>query len=392
MDHPRISPLAIHDRDERTAELETSHHRLRLSERMAALGTLSAGLGHDMANMLLPVRVRLDTMERRGGSPEFRDDLRAFRSAVDYLQRLATGLRLLSLDPDDAGAAGGATALDTWWEDVSPLLRNVLPHHISLDHSIASPAPRVRVARHLLTQVVFNLVQNAGEALRGREGARVRIEAATDADRSQVRIAVSDNGPGMTPEVQRRCVEPFFTTKPRGLSTGLGLALVHGIVQKAGGGVAIESAPGAGTTFVITLPSDRAAGAVEGGPRRDRAVISVKDARMRTYVAMLLRMLDVDVEPHDAPEHPAAPPNIWVAEPDPGVPDRARRFVQGDSRRRVLLLGRDEGPPSDQIVELRGAPKPAALRATLREIVAAAPATIAGRPHEREADQSALRR
>ena len=112
---------------ERTRALEESHHKLRLSERMASLGTLSAGLGHDMGNLLLPVRIRLDALAATASSPERREEISAVRQCVEYLQRLSNGLRLFALDPEREGTGDEATDLAGWWGDVEAFFRSVLP-------------------------------------------------------------------------------------------------------------------------------------------------------------------------------------------------------------------------------------------------------------------------
>lgn len=236
----------------RTRELEESLERLRLSERMAALGTLSAGLGHDMGNLLMPLRIHLDCIEARGLPSEVGEDLQAIRTVADYLQRLTNGLRLMALSPDGAGA-GETTDLNEWWRDVQTFLKNALPKRSILQQRFAPGLPAIAVPRHLLTQAVFNLVHNAGEAMRGHPG-QVTVWAEAVEDSKLLRLGVSDNGPGMTPETKRRCLEPFFTTKVGGRSSGLGLALVYLIVKKAGGSIEIDSEVGSGTTFVLNLP------------------------------------------------------------------------------------------------------------------------------------------
>lgn len=238
---------------QRTLALEESYERLRLSERMAMLGTLSAGLGHDLGNLLLPLRVRLDSIASRDLSHELEDDVAAIRASTDYLQRLTNGLRLLTLNPDEGGRAGEMTELHSWWLDVASFFKNALPRSTVLENRFAGDVGVVRLPRHLLTQAVFNLVHNSGQALDGKRG-KVTVWADPADDGRRVRLGVTDDGPGMSEETKRRCMEPFFTTKAD-KSTGLGLALVRLIVQKAGGSIEIESQVGQGTSFILTLPA-----------------------------------------------------------------------------------------------------------------------------------------
>ncbi|MEK6701897.1 MAG: PAS domain-containing protein [Planctomycetota bacterium] len=237
--------------EERTQELLRAHEQLRRTERMASMGTLSAGLGHDMSNLLLPLRLRLDGLEEAALSEQAREDVLAIRTSADYLQKLANGLRLLALNPD-ASAKGEASDLRSWWDDANSVMRSVLPRGILLEADFPGAGCLVAISRSALTQVVFNLVQNAGDAMRARGSGRVTVRGWAEA--GAVCVSVGDNGPGMTEEVKARCMEPFFTTKERGMSTGLGLALVYGHVQESRGTIEVWSELGQGTVFTLKLP------------------------------------------------------------------------------------------------------------------------------------------
>src|SRR5690606_26433098 len=99
---------------ERTVALEASQEQLRLSERLAALGTLSAGLGHDLGNLLLPIRARLDVLRMRNLPPEAQRDVDAIEQCAEYLQSLARGLRLFARDPRSGCGPETATDLGAW--------------------------------------------------------------------------------------------------------------------------------------------------------------------------------------------------------------------------------------------------------------------------------------
>jgi ActR/RegA family two-component response regulator/anti-sigma regulatory factor (Ser/Thr protein kinase) len=147
----------------------------------------------------------------------------------------------------------------------------------------AAPAVRVRLAADLpditaapadLQQLIGNLVNNAVDAVEGRDGAAVEVATAREDD--GLVLTVKDNGHGIPPEILERIFDPFFTTKPVGKGTGLGLSICYGIVSKMGGEISVDSAVGEGTTFQVTLPlappgaaaqapaPDGAEGAVEG--------------------------------------------------------------------------------------------------------------------------------
>ncbi|WP_284351433.1 PAS domain S-box protein [Roseisolibacter agri] len=238
---------------ERTDALQRATERLRASERMASLGTLAAGLGHDLGNLLLPLEARLQLLERAALPAELREQVVGIASCVEYLQRLSGGLRLLATDPGDTRLTE-PTELGAWWKDISRLLKNVLPRDVAFEGTIPPTESWVSMGRAGLTQAVFNVVQNAADALRERGAGHVGVRVESGPRPSTVAIDVTDDGPGMTADVLHRCAEPYFSTKPRGLSTGLGLALVHGLVTAAGGELSITSTPGAGTAVRLVLP------------------------------------------------------------------------------------------------------------------------------------------
>jgi PAS domain S-box-containing protein len=238
---------------ERTGELEETTERLRISERMAALGTLAAGLGHDMGNLLLPMDVRLGLLIEANLPRELHEHVVGIQKCARYLQRLSSGLRLLATDPAHVESRG-ATNLGRWWADVGIILKDVLPAGTRFEHHLPDSESWVALGRTGLTQAVYNLVQNASDAIKEHGGSRVSVSAEDDASSPWVAIRVADDGPGMTEEVARHCMEPYFSTKARGESTGMGLALVHAVITGAGGQVEVESGPGRGTTFSLLLP------------------------------------------------------------------------------------------------------------------------------------------
>jgi PAS domain S-box-containing protein len=238
---------------ERTGELKETTERLRVSERMAALGTLAAGLGHDMGNLLLPMDVRLGLLIEADLPRELHEHVVGIQKCARYLQRLSSGLRLLATDPAHVESRG-VTEIGRWWTDVRIILKDVLPGGIRFEDYVPEAESWVGFGRTGLTQAVYNLVQNAADATKEHNGSRVSIRVESDPSDPWITIRVADDGPGMTEEVARRCMEPYFSTKARGESTGMGLALVHALVTGAGGQVEIQSAPGQGTTISLILP------------------------------------------------------------------------------------------------------------------------------------------
>lgn len=379
----------------RTRELEESYVKLRHSERMAFVGTLSAGIGHDIGNLLLPIRERLESLAHDDSLPETtRADLATTRTGLNYLTRLTSALRILAADPEEDHGPADVTDVAAWWHEAEPLLHSVLPRNVTLQWS---PPPRglaVRIGAAALTQVVFNLVQNAGDALADFPDGRVHVSA-EPVDEAWARFVVADNGPGMTDVVRERCMDPFFTTKTRRVSTGMGLTLVHGLVTKAGGRIDLESAPGQGTTFRITLPAAATIPA-GGGPARPLAVVSVGDRRTAGFVCALLGSMGFDVAEQSAPDGAAA--DLWVVAAGvggPSEPDVARvlEFVRVEPGRRALIIGGDSpgAEGSERVLHVPGRLDPLAIRRALQKIAGQLAPAKPEVVHGPVADQRAVR-
>ena len=237
----------------RETELEESQRQLRLSERMAVLGTLAAGVVHDIGNLLLPMRAHLDRLQQQQLAGDMAEDVTALDVCTGYLNRIIQGLRMLSRDPFEM--RNQLTDMSAWAAELMLLLPMAAPPPTRLVFEIAPALPRVKIASIALTQAVFNVVLNAAHALRGRSDGLVTVTAARGekvADQpGRVVIAIVDNGGGMDEATRQHCLEPFFTTKAGTLSTGLGLALVNQIVHECGGEVHVQSELGRGTTISL---------------------------------------------------------------------------------------------------------------------------------------------
>ncbi len=349
--------------EERTAELEESLRRLSLSERMAALGTLAAGLGHDMANVLLPMRMALGTLDALPVPEPGKESLASLGRSTEYLRTLAGGLRMLALNPDEPHLSDEVTGLMAWWPEVEALCRAVLPTGVVLTGHGLESAPPAAIPAHALTQVVFNLIQNAGDALRERGAGLIRVEASAGGRGDQVLIRVIDNGPGMTPDVRARCLEPFFTTKARGRGTGLGLAIVYQILGRYNGSITVESQPGAGATFTVYLP--KAAGTPAG---RDLiGVIRVSDPRLSAIARGVLVGTGAEIVDRAPEDHR---PAVFIVD-ERVTADEIERLVAGGARRRVVKFGANaDGDP--RVITVTE-PKVAAVRRAVARAVDSMP-------------------
>lgn len=270
--------------------------RVRAADRMATLGTLAAGLGHDMHNVLMPVRARLNALKAAGKAGKVVGaelaHVEEIAKSIAYLQQLADALHLLVMDPRDAqgradaGGEPGSTDLQQWWAEAGSLLSRGVPKHVRVVAKIPANLQPAGIAPHSLTQAVLNLIVNAGEAIPG-PSVRKRVQGVvcvtadplSDASGSWVRLCVCDNGIGMTDEVKRRAFEMFFTTKSRGLGTGLGLPLVRNVVERAGGRVEIDSTLGKGTSVTLILPIAQATRATNATPTTSTIRPAIRPAK-----------------------------------------------------------------------------------------------------------------
>jgi PAS domain S-box-containing protein len=318
----------------RTAELEATHERLRFSERMASIGTLATGLGHDIGNFVLPVLCRLDTLSEQPLPKETLGEIDQIRQSVLGLRNLSKGLSLFALDPEDAGTAPRSTSFESWWADAGPLLRKAVPKNVELRCEFEPLLPKVAIAPHQLTQTVRNLLTNAGEAC--SDSGVVLLSVARSSDQHRVLLRVTDNGVGMSEEVRQHAFEPFFTTKKRSLSTGLGLSVVHAVAKTIGGAVEIESKPSQGTTVTMALPAivEAPPSASLHSPSRGVA-ITLSDDRLGSYAAALLKSGGIAVRHAEAPTDEA----LWITDVCEGRLEQIKGFLEGQKDRRVLLVG-----------------------------------------------------
>jgi PAS domain S-box-containing protein len=260
-----ITEKVVAEREARRLETQ-----LQQAQKMKALGTLAGGVAHDFNN-LLGVILGNTSMARAemdaGHSAQIflEESLRACHRAADLVRQILAFSRkgdvrrqVVDLRPVVVEAVN--------------LLRATIPTCVEISCTMPSRVAPVRCTASEIHQVVMNLCTNAWQSLEGRPG-RIEVELADVADVSgieprvgrfgrgpHVRLSVRDTGKGIEEGVAERMFEPFFTTKPAGEGTGLGLAVVHGIVEAHGGVIALESAPGQGARFEIVLPaSDEAA-------------------------------------------------------------------------------------------------------------------------------------
>ncbi len=243
--------------DERTRELATAEEALHRSEKLAALGQFAAGVAHEVNNPAAVVTANLSYLaeckEEEGAWPADTGD--CVRESLGSMERIARIVRQL-LDAGRPSAGSHATKAVALAPIVQESLRAARARcggvRVRLVDEVASEV--VALGREaVLVQVLEHLVVNAVQAIpAGRRDGRVAVRAERGGGR--VRVLVEDNGIGMKPEMLRRVFEPFFSTKPFGVGTGLGLAVSRGLVQSLGGDLRLEGLPAGGMRATVELP------------------------------------------------------------------------------------------------------------------------------------------
>jgi two-component system sensor histidine kinase RegB len=238
---------AIERRDRALAVLGDQHAR---STRFAGLATFAAGAAHELSTPLATVAVAARELERaldtHVGASDLREDARLIRAEVDRCRRILSDLSAESGDApaDVPRQATVAEVLAAVVADLQPDLAARVQTRPPDDIHVLWPVQAV-------TRVVVNLLRNALHASAAAEAVVLDAQALPD---ERVRISVSDRGAGMSPEELARAGEPFFTTKPPGIGTGLGLFVARSTAEQLGGALGLVSTPGRGTTATLSLP------------------------------------------------------------------------------------------------------------------------------------------
>jgi signal transduction histidine kinase len=235
--------------------------RLLVADRMVAVGTLAAGVAHEVNNPLAAVTANLRFLSEELDAiadllPASRrpDMLGALRDARDGAERVRVIVRDLKAFSRGDDECRGPVDVVRVLESTVQLAWNAIRHRARLVRKL-DPVPDVSADEARLGQVFLNLILNAAEAIPDGDSERHEITIATrEGGAGRVVAEVSDTGPGIPAGHLGRLFDPFFTTKPVGVGTGLGLFVCHGIITSMGGEITVESEPGRGTTFRVSLP------------------------------------------------------------------------------------------------------------------------------------------
>ncbi len=233
-------------------DLRTAEERLVIAERIAAWQEIARRLAHEIKNPLTPIQMAMDNLRKtwRKQHPSFPEILEESTKTVleeaDRLRRIVSEFSDFArmpkpdLAPLDLGeVVSSALAL---YQGESPV-----------EHK-ATPVPPIEADRGQMNQVLLNLVENARDAIAGKDGGTIVVTTRRGDAGDRVELIVEDNGPGIPPELRDRVFTPYFTTKQGRGGTGLGLAIVHRIISDHGGRVVIGAVATGGARFVVELP------------------------------------------------------------------------------------------------------------------------------------------
>ncbi|MEM7026534.1 MAG: ATP-binding protein, partial [Pseudomonadota bacterium] len=232
------------------AELDRQSALLYQNEKLSALGSLLAGVAHELNNPLSLVVGYAGLLEEMAPDDATKDRAIKVRVAADRCARIVrTFLAMARNKPRTAGSVQLNEVAEAALDIVAYGLRTA---DIEVERKLAADLPPVHGDADQLHQVLANLLVNAQQALQTVPPPR-RLQVKTGVDGETIWVAVTDNGPGIPASIVNRIFDPFFTTKPQGVGTGVGLSVSHGIVTAHGGQIVVDSEPGRGSTFTVRL-------------------------------------------------------------------------------------------------------------------------------------------
>lgn len=220
--------------------------------RLEAVGLMTAGLAHDLANSVQTLTSAGNILRRHPAlacAADLQPALEGAGTALRHIDAMVTALLgFARAQPDEQLPFDPAQCIC----EIEPLLRWSIAANVVLSIHLEPNMPQLGCSRHQMESAILNLVRNANDAIDG--GGLIVVAASTDHDRRHIIVEVADSGIGMSKSTCARAFEPFFTT--RGAGTGLGLAMVHRFARNHKGHVSIESEPGGGTNVQLQLPAE----------------------------------------------------------------------------------------------------------------------------------------
>jgi len=257
------------------AHRELAEEKLRQSQKMEAIGQLTGGIAHDFNNLLTGITGSLDLIRRRMDAGRTQDIARFMDAASTSAQRAAALTHRLLAFARRQSLDAKPSDVNALIASMDDMLRRTLGEQVRFEVVLGAGLWPALTDANQLENAILNLTLNARDAM--PDGGRLRIETTnTHMDASQslvgeevtpgpyIVVCVSDTGPGMTPEVVAKAFDPFYSTKPLGQGTGLGLSMIYGFAKQSGGHVRIDSVVGDGTTVKLYLPRSNSAEALIG--------------------------------------------------------------------------------------------------------------------------------
>ncbi len=232
-------------------DLEEAHLQLVESERIASIGKMAAGVAHEINNPLSGILIYAELLrESLKKDPEYSKDIQEIIDQTLRCKNIVS--ELLEFSRQSVGKISSFGLEELITKTLNLLINQAFFQNISVHKDLAQDLPPIVGDMGQLQQVFTNLFINAADAMDGR--GRLEIKARFESEQNQFVIRVSDTGPGIPESLREKIFEIFFTTKPAGKGTGLGLTITKNIIKLHGGDVRIECPPEGGTTFIIELP------------------------------------------------------------------------------------------------------------------------------------------
>jgi signal transduction histidine kinase len=245
-----IENAQLFEREEHTIEeLQKTQKQLLQSEKLATIGQMAAGIAHELNTPLTYIMGNLELLELQDLTPPQREMLSSIARGADRIRSLAR--RLLGFSRPAREEMVPLAVNDVVERSLELCQYQIASGRVELRKRLAADLPRVLGVSNQLEMALINLVVNAVHAM-GEKGGVLGV--ATHLRGDEVEVSVSDEGSGIPEKVRANLFEPFVTTKPEGMGTGLGLSTVLMVVERHNGRIDFESAEGKGTTFRITLP------------------------------------------------------------------------------------------------------------------------------------------
>ncbi|MET0334131.1 MAG: PAS domain S-box protein [Rhizobacter sp.] len=284
------SLVDVTERHNASQQIERQRDALRQSEKLSAMGSLLAGVAHELNNPLAIVMGRASLLEEKCDDPALLADVQRIREAAERCGRIVR--TFLNMARSKPATRENVSVNDLTRAATEMLNYSYRSHGVEMTLKLVDELPSVMADGDQIGQIVLNLLVNAQQALAGRDGERrVLIETGVEARREnrepRVWLRVSDNGPGVLPELRDKLFEPFFTTKPEGIGTGLGLAMSRSLAREHGGDLTLEpTAHQGGASFRLNLP-------ISGEPGQESSPVPLHSVD----AAAQARVLVVDDEP-----------------------------------------------------------------------------------------------